>query len=379
MHVQIWRSWARLILLEPSGWEYALLALELLLSLTILVASRRGFVGLDRRQFLLFLGCLAAPFLSERFLVVGFPGRNLLPPPGVPVVASKPFTPLCGMLPVVLAGAWLGPASRMLLGRTHLGVNLITERILEGLQWTKARGAGFVVDSRGRIVAHPNPDMLLTTWEIDEGQLRIDSPLRGWAYESRDPQDNTRQLVYYLPVQGYPWAVVVRLPYDVVLEQARQIATPLLGLQILLGGGLVVIMFLITNWVTQPLQQLAVAADRIAEGDLSHPVEIRGLAADGGQDEVARVGIAFEDMRLRLRDRLEDLSLLLELSHSVSATLELPEGLTTELALTDGRTLYANLSAILSAGGQRYQVHATRGTSRRRVVHSASGEGAVGG
>ncbi|MGD9002076.1 MAG: ATP-binding protein, partial [Anaerolineae bacterium] len=54
--------------------------------------------------------------------------------------------------------------------------------------------------------------------------------------------------------------------------------------------------------------------------DLSYTVDIPG------QDEVARVGDAFEDMRVRLRDRMEDLSLLLEVSQLVSATLDLPEG-----------------------------------------------------
>jgi PAS domain S-box-containing protein len=94
----------------------------------------------------------------------------------------------------------------------------------------------------------------------------------------------------------------------------------MLGLQILLGSGLVVVISLVTNRVTQPLQQLATAADQIAEGDLSYAVNIPG------EDEVARVGDAFEDMRVRLKGRMEDLSLLLEVSQSVSATLELSEG-----------------------------------------------------
>jgi PAS domain S-box-containing protein len=210
--------------------------------------------------------------------------------------------------------------SRVLLGRTQLDINPILNRILASLQWTNARGEGFVVDSEGRIVAHANSNMLLAQHQIAEEDSRVAEVLGGWAYESRNPRDNTRQLVYYLPIDGYPWGVVIRLPYEVVLEQARQIATPLLGLQVLLGGGLVVVISLVTNWVTQPLQQLATAADRIAEGDLSYSVDIPG------QDEVARVGDAFEDMRARLKDRMEDLSLLLEISQSVSATLELPKG-----------------------------------------------------
>ncbi|MBS3783880.1 MAG: HAMP domain-containing protein, partial [Anaerolineae bacterium] len=630
MDFEIWRSWTRLIFLEPSAWEYVLLALEFLLALGILLASRRSLLDLDVRRSLVLVGCIAALFVSERLLVLDFPGRNLLPAPDIASAPLEPFAPLLGMLPLVVAGAWLGPgpgflvglakgilrvgmttgsvaapfhlglfgflvgfllrqdyqgrlallsrqpvaavllmtpfaslfmllatfaqvaefglsgldyamtltgsyfgpmlvegfaaalliqsvyflapqhrpvriarrlppysrtlnrrllfffvplmvlmtgvlvyavtatalrlatseavhhmardansaaegilsfiqtgqsllrefvsderlgqtdeevlearlrrdlrlivffdqlllldadgrplalyppqatgapeltaeeqvllergiqsgapqissphrsreddvvlsflapvidpaemeqdglALRVLVGRTRPNANLILAHILEGLQWSNARGTGFIVNSQGRVVAHPNPDMLLMPWTTDEGLPRIDSGLPGWAYESRDPQDNTRQLVYYLPVHGYPWGVVIRLPYDVVLKQARQIATPLLVLQILLGGGLVVIISLVTNWVTQPLKELAAAADRIADGDLSRPVDIGAPAARGGQDEVARVGLAFEDMRVRLRDRMEDLSLLLAVSQSVSATLELAEGM----------------------------------------------------
>jgi len=208
-----------------------------------------------------------------------------------------------------------------LLGRTRLDVNPVMDRALAGLQWTRDRGEGFVVDSEGRIVAHSDPGMLLAEWRVSEDRPRIATVLRGWAYESRDPRDNTRQLVYYLPVEGVPWAVVIRLPYGVVLEQATRIASPLLLLQVLLGGGLVIIIPLFTRWLTRPLTQLAAAADHIAEGDLTQQVRVPG------DDEVARVGDAFEGMRVRLKDRLEDLSLLLQISQAVSATLELPQGM----------------------------------------------------
>jgi hypothetical protein len=55
-------------------------------------------------------------------------------------------------------------------------------------------------------------------------------------------------------------------------------------------------------------------------GNLGIPVRI------SGDDEVAQLGSAFEQMRLRLRARLTDLSLLLNISQSVSATLDLDEG-----------------------------------------------------
>jgi PAS domain S-box-containing protein len=208
----------------------------------------------------------------------------------------------------------------VLLGRTHLDVNPTLNRILATLQWTNARGEGFVVDSEGWIVAHSDSRLLLTRHELAEERTRLVDISGGWAYENRDPRDNTRQLVYYLPINGIPWGVVIRVPYAVVLEQAARIAAPLLGLQVLLGGILIAVISFATTWVTQPLQRLATAADRIALGDLSSPVDITG------EDEVARVGDAFEDMRVRLRDRMNDLSLLLEVGQSVSSTLELPQG-----------------------------------------------------
>jgi len=250
----------------------------------------------------------------------------------------------------------------VLVGRTQPGVNPVMVRALAGLQRTRERGDGFVVDSDGTVVAHSEPDLLLTQWRVDESRPRIATVLRGWAYESRNPLDNTRQLVYYLPVDGYPWFVVIHLPYKVVLEQATQIATPLLLLQILLGGGLVIIIPLVTGWLTRPLSQLAAAADRIAEGNLAQPVWVPG------DDEVARVGHAFEGMRVRLKGRLEDLSLLLQVSQAVSATLELPKGVP---FILEGALKATNAQAarivILSADGEP-QVAMGRGGPREGLA-----------
>ncbi len=245
-----------------------------------------------------------------------------------------------------------------LLGRTRLDVNPVLNRALANLQWTRESGQGFVVDEEWRIVAHSNPDMIFTEWRIDETNQPVTTVRRGHAYESLNRQDNTRELVYYLEVEGYSWRVVIRLSYDVVLEQARQVATPLLLLQTLLGGGMVIIIPLVTGWLTRPLTHLAAAADHIAEGDLEQPVQVTG------DDEVARVGHAFEGMRVRLKGRLDDLSLLLQVSQQVSATLELPKGMPfiLEGALKATNAQVARI-VLLSASGAPQMVM-SRGTPR---------------
>lgn len=210
---------------------------------------------------------------------------------------------------------------RVLLGRTSVDANPVIGRILRGLQRTDGLSRGFIVDEDGRIVAHPDHERLLTRWHAEQERSLIPSGTRGCAYQTRDDQDNSRKLVYYVPVDGHPWCVVIEAPYRIVLDQARQIAVPLLGLQVLLGGGLVIVISLVTKRVTRPLETLATAADSIAGGNLYKSIDIPG------QDEVARVGDAFEQMRVHIRDRMEALSLLFQVSRAVSATLDLAEGI----------------------------------------------------
>jgi PAS domain S-box-containing protein len=209
-----------------------------------------------------------------------------------------------------------------LIGRTHLQVNPAISRLLADLQWTSGRGEGFVVDASGHVVAHPDSGAVLTTWEQERYHDCVaDTEPHGLVCEGRDPIQNTRELLYVLPAQGYPWSVVIRLPYEVVLEQARQVAVPLLILQTIFGAGLVIATVVLVGRMTHPLERLADAAERIAAGTLTEPIHV------DGSDEVGRLGATFEDMRARLKDRMSDLSLLLEVSQAVSSTLDLSTGM----------------------------------------------------
>jgi two-component system NtrC family sensor kinase len=209
-----------------------------------------------------------------------------------------------------------------LLGRTHLQSNPTMERILAGLQRTEGMGEGFVIDASGHIVVHPDPGMVLSEWQGGQYEACIsEAGPQGVACEGRHPVRNSRELLYYLPAEGYPWAVVVRLPYEVVLDQARAVAVPLLALLGVFGGVLVIAIVLLVGRMTDPLKRLANAAERIAGGTLGEPIEVNGA------DEVGRLGLTFEDMRARLQGRMSDLSLLLEVSQAVSSTLDLATGL----------------------------------------------------
>ncbi len=210
----------------------------------------------------------------------------------------------------------------VLVGRVRLDINPWVARMLTALQWVGGEGDGFIVDqARWQIVAHPNVEMLLARWRPEEERPAIARGPRGWAYESRDPVRNTRQLVYYAPIEGCSWAVVIRLPYEVVLKRAYDVAAPLLLLLSIFGVGVLIAIPMATGLLTCPLQQLVAAADRIAAGDLGQPIQARAT------EEIKRLTEAFEDMRVRLKDRMEELTLLLEVSQAISATLDLSTGI----------------------------------------------------
>jgi len=204
-----------------------------------------------------------------------------------------------------------------LLGRVQLSVNPNMKRALESLQSTRGVGIGFILDNRGLIIAHPDPGYLLRPWRPSEQGTSYEVET-GNAYEGLAP-GGSRMLTYVRDVVG-GGSVIIQLPFSAVLEAATFISSPLLYVQLAIGLMLALIVPILATRVTRPLQTLSQAAHQISQGNLDIPIHI------SGEDEVARLGRSFEQMRIRLNDRLNDLSLLLDVSRSVSATLDLEEG-----------------------------------------------------
>jgi signal transduction histidine kinase len=94
---------------------------------------------------------------------------------------------------------------------------------------------------------------------------------------------------------GFGWSVVIRQPASEALGPLRMVRSDLLWLAPLLTAVAAVFAWGAARSVRQPLLVLTRAAERIASGDLSHPLS--GL----GDDEVGRLARALDDMRAALR------------------------------------------------------------------------------
>ncbi len=213
----------------------------------------------------------------------------------------------------------------ILIGRTDLESNPFTQPLIDGLKSFSAdSGAGYLLDEYGNILYHPDASQLMSVYN---GRR----PESSEFFDGSAP-DGTRSLVYYQPTIGRPWAVVLEVPARRAQQLAVNIAAPLLGMIFLLAvtaGGL---LHFGLGRVTASLQNLAQQADHMAEGELEAALVVTG------EDEVASLGRAFEQMRSSLKARLDELNRLLLVSQGVASSLEVGEAVAQVLdsALSSG-------------------------------------------
>lgn len=238
----------------------------------------------------------------------------LLVPQGVPnqVYAIPPVAP--GEAARISFVAAVPGTQRALIGRTDLRANPYMRSLIENLNsLQELNGAGLLVDDQGNILYHPQAEQIMTPYN---GQ-RSEQPV----FFDETASLGTRQLVYYQPVPGHPWAIVLTIPAQETQQLAIDIALPISLMIILLG--LIALISLSVNLrsVTRSLQGLAVEAKHIASGRLDRP-----LNTDGA-DEVGELRRAFEQMRVSLQARLQELNRLLVASQGVASSLSLGDAL----------------------------------------------------
>jgi len=214
-----------------------------------------------------------------------------------------------------------GDVQAALVGRVP---DVSLEELVVALQGTLGKGIGFILDEQNQVIGHPESENLMKSWAPPaNGRREIGNRngLPGTAFEGLQGSTNARQLIYYLPGPDHPWSVVITVPYEVILEQALQIAAQLaivlIGAMVLFGA----LLLWLGRSITSPLTELAHASQEIAGGSLDTPINPQG------DDEIGRLGLAFGQMQLSLKRRLDELSLLLDVSQDVSKSIDINQGM----------------------------------------------------
>lgn len=215
-----------------------------------------------------------------------------------------------------------GTPQAALIGRVP---RLSVENLIVGLQGTVGKGTGFIVDENDTIIAHPDSSRLLTRWAPPTDnvrRIRTGQTEPGVAYQSWQGANSGRELVYYVTEAGHPWRIVITVPYEVVLNLALSIGAPLLLVLLLVTAAFYVNLVVIGRDITRPIADMVGASKTMAAGGNWIP-----STYDQRDDEIGQLSQAFVQMQQSMKKRLNELSLLLGVSHDVSTGIDLNQGM----------------------------------------------------
>lgn len=203
-----------------------------------------------------------------------------------------------------------GQFGRILIGRTDLASNPFTQPLLNNLKSiSEINGEGILLDEGQRILYHPVLNHVMETYS---GQLLTEP-----GYYEDTEQSGIRSLVYFQPIEGRAWSVILKVPARQAQKQALNIAAPLSGLIVVVSLISLALLSLGLRYLTLSLQNLSREATRISQGQLDHALQV------DGEDELGQLGKAFEQMRVSLQARIEELNRLLLVSQGVASSLDL--------------------------------------------------------
>jgi signal transduction histidine kinase len=193
------------------------------------------------------------------------------------------------------------------------------------------RGHAYVVDAKGRLIAHPDISLVLRNTDLSGlSQVKAAQMSAGTAAESLQGAKNIQGqevLTASAPVVPLGWTMLVELPveeaYASLYQSLQRLALVLLGALIfaVFAG-----MFLARRMVV-PIRALRVGAARIGGGDFEQRIsvktgdELEGLA-DQFNDMGARLQESYADLERKVEQRTAELSESLEQQTATSEVLQ---------------------------------------------------------
>ncbi|HWR66351.1 MAG TPA: ATP-binding protein [Bellilinea sp.] len=210
-----------------------------------------------------------------------------------------------------------GTARGVLLGRADLKINPFTQPALTALtSLGEDGGEGYILDENGQVLFKTVDSTGLTGADVYADQVNGEP-----QFFDDLSATGTRQMVYYQPVVGRPWAVVATMPARVAQQTSLEIAVPLLAIL----GLFTLLAYLLLRFalgsVIASLKALAGQATLISQGQLTSTAPVTGV------DEIGTLGKSFEQMRQSLKARLDELNKLLTVSQGVAAKLDIEEAI----------------------------------------------------
>ena len=225
------------------------------------------------------------------------------------------------------------------------------------------RGHAYVVDSQGRLIAHPDISLVLRNTDLSRlAQVQAARAAGGGQSNEQlqvaDDIQGRRVLTAYAHVNPLRWLVFVELPVAEAyaplistIERSGVLLMAALGFAFLAG-------LVLARRMVGPIRTLRAGAARIGSGDLSQRItiktgdELEGLA-DQFNDMASKLQDSYADLEQKVETRTRELAqsvaelrALGEVSQAVNSTLDLEAVLNTivakavQLSETEAGTIY---------------------------------------
>lgn len=229
-------------------------------------------------------------------------------------------------------------ASEAIVGRVAVSsMNDVLSRLAIAGQGVSAVASGAVVDIDGNLLLSAGADVP-AIWQppadlIELPQKPVTADGDGIAYQHLDAVTGQRFFGYYTPLDGperYGRYVMTTIPAAVVLGQSLWIVAPVTLLLIVVSGIFYWRFGRIGRNLTQPISRLIEKSKEItAAASSSTPVvpTVETTTRAERTDEIGQLSVAFSQMQRALKQRLDDLTLLLNVSHEVASTVDINQGM----------------------------------------------------
>src|SRR5262252_781212 len=191
-----------------------------------------------------------------------------------------------------------------------------------------AHGRAYVVDSTGRLIAHPDINLVLRNTDMSR-LAQVRGARAGSATEAVQEADDIgghKVLTAYAPVNPPGWFVFVETPieeaYAPLYQSLKRMGYVLLGA---LALAFIAGMFLAGRMVV-PIQALRAGAARIGSGDLGQRITIKSgdeveALADQFNDMAGKLQESYADLEKKVEQRTAELSVSLEQQTAISEIL----------------------------------------------------------
>ena len=185
--------------------------------------------------------------------------------------------------------------------------------------------SSYIIDSEDRLIARTDGENPSTAWmqaPIDNIQnLKVPGGVGGKVFLYKN-QNQSRDLIYITPRTAQSWYVATVMPYGNVFKQAFFYAFSLAATFFIVAFVFYKQLDRYGQNLSMPITELANASRSIAKGG-----KLTTRVYSNRQDEIGDLVLAFTDMQLALKGRLDELSLLLNISQDISSSINIMQSM----------------------------------------------------